>query len=215
MKRSFRASAVPLAIVIFTILAWTSKEFTMPTAKSAKAYPAHDEHTMERVTVALDPYDTPEKAKIFNEKYRDIGFLPVFLVVTNDSDGPIVLSDITPELVTADRTKIQPASEADIDRRISHPQAQTAPSPIPFPTKRVKGGISEQIREEIHNSRFAAEAIEPHSSHSGFLFFDISGIPDPLAGAHFYLTGVRDSNEKELMYFDVSLDDYLNANAKH
>jgi hypothetical protein len=170
---------------------------------------------MDRVTIAVDPYNTPEKAKVFNQKYSEIGFLPVYLVITNDSDGPISLADVKPEYVTADRTKMQPATEDDIDRRISRPSAKTTPSPLPFPTKKVKGGISEQIREEIHNSRFAAEAIEPHSTHSGFLFFDISGISEPLAGAHFYLTGVRDANAKELMYFDVSMDDYLNRPAQH
>jgi hypothetical protein len=204
-----------LAVGILTILAWASKDFIMPAAHSAKGYPAHDEHSMDRVTIAVDPYNTPEKAKVFNQKYSEIGFLPVYLVITNDSDGPISLADVKPEYVTADRTKMQPATEDDIDRRISRPSAKTTPSPLPFPTKKVKGGISEQIREEIHNSRFAAEAIEPHSTHSGFLFFDISGISEPLAGAHFYLTGVRDANAKELMYFDVSMDDYLNPPAQH
>lgn len=214
--KPFRNLAFALSVIgVLTMLAWAAKDFTMPTAHSAKGYPAHDEHSMERVTIAVDPYDQPEKAKVFNEKYRDIGFLPVYLIITNDSDGPITLFDVKPEYITADRTKLQPATEDDIDRRISRPQAKTTPSPLPFPTKKVKGGISEQVREEIHNSRFAAEAIEPHSTHSGFLFFDISGISEPLAGAHFYLTGVRDANNKELMYFDVSMDDYLNPPARH
>lgn len=208
--KPFRLLAAILLIGILTVLAWASKEFVMPAAHSAKGYPARDEHSMERVTVAVDPYDKPDKAKIFSEKYNEIGFLPVFLIVTNDSDGPISLADVKPEYVTADKTKLQPATEADIDRRISHPSAKTTPSPLPFPTRKVTGGINEQVRDEIHNSRFAAEAIEPHSTHAGFVFFDISGISEPLAGAHFYLTGVRDANDKELMYFDVSLDDYLN-----
>jgi hypothetical protein len=210
MKPCLKIGLIALSIASFALPGWAGKDFTMPAAKSAKAYPAHDEHPLERVTVALDPYDTPEKAKVFHEKYSEIGFLPVYLVVTNDSDQPISLADVKPEYVTADQTKLQPASEDDIERRISHPSARTAPSPLPFPTRKVKGGLREQIREEIENSRFAAEAIEPHATHSGFLFFDVSGISRPLAGAHFYLTGVRDVNDKELMYFDVSLDDYLN-----
>lgn len=187
----------------------------MPETHSAKGYPAHDEHSMDRVTVALDPYDTPEKAKIFNQKYDEIGFLPVLMVITNDSDQAISLADVKPEYVTQDRTKMQPASEDDLARRISHPSANTRPSPLPFPTRKVKGGMREEIREEIHNSRFAAMAVEPHTTQAGFLFFDISGISAPLAGAHFYLTGVRDANDKELMYFDVSLDDYLNPPSPH
>ena len=211
-----KKTGVTLCVVlIFRMVAWAAKDFTMPATHSAKAYPAHDEHSGEKVTVALDPYDTPDKAKIFNEKYSEIGFLPVLMVITNDSDQAISLADVKPEYVTQDRTKMQPASEDDLARRISHPSARTAPSPLPFPTRKVKGGMRQEIRDEIHNSRFAAMAVEPHTTQAGFLFFDISGISAPLAGAHFYLTGVRDANDKELMYFDVSMDDYVNAPSSH
>jgi hypothetical protein len=210
MKRFVHAGLVVCAISVFTMLAWAAKDFAMPPAHTAKAYPARDEHSQERVTIAADPYDTPEKAKVFSEKYSVIGFLPVYLIVTNDSDEPISLSDVQPEYVTSDRTKMQPASEDDISRRISKPQAKTSPSPIPFPTKKVKGGLTQQVRDEIHNSRFAAMAVEPHTTQAGFLFFDISGISESLAGAHLYLTGVRDASGKEMMYFEISMDDYLN-----
>ena len=59
-----------------------------------------------------------------------------------------------------------------------------------------------------------AKAVEPHSTQVGFLFFDVSGISVPLAGAHFYLTGVRDARGNELMYFEVPLEKYLSAPAK-
>ena len=36
----------------------------MPDAHSARTYPAHDEHPMEKVTVAVDPYDVEYKANI-------------------------------------------------------------------------------------------------------------------------------------------------------
>jgi hypothetical protein len=58
---------------------------------------------------------------------------------------------------------------------------------------------------EIQSAQFKAKAVEPRSSQSGFLFFDVSGLKDPLAGAHLYLTGVRDSSGHDLMYFDVEL----------
>ena len=31
----------------------------------------------------------------------------------------------------------------------------------------------------------------------------------PLAGAHLYVTGVRDGNGSELMFFDIPLEKYL------
>jgi hypothetical protein len=45
----------------------------------------------------------------------------------------------------------------------------------------------------------------------GFLFFDIAGISNPLAGANFYLTGVQDAKGTELMYFEIAMEKYLSA----
>jgi hypothetical protein len=67
------------------------KEFVMPTAQSARTYPAHDEHPMEKVTVAVDPYDVEDKASIFSVNYRNNGYMPVFFVITNDGDQPVSL----------------------------------------------------------------------------------------------------------------------------
>jgi hypothetical protein len=46
------------------------------------------------------------------------------------------------------------------------------------------------------------------------LFFDVSDLSNPLPGARFYLTGVRDSSGHELMYFEVPLDKYVDAEKK-
>jgi hypothetical protein len=78
--------------------------------------------------------------------------------------------------------------------------------PLPFPTKTVKGGVSPKQLEEIQRAQFGARAVEPHTTQAGFLFFDVSGISNPVAGARFYLTGVRDSKGDEIMYFEIPLD---------
>jgi hypothetical protein len=182
----------------------------MPTAHSAKTYPAHDEHPNEGVTVALDPYDMADKANIFSVHYSEIGFMPIFVVVTNDSDQPISLSASKSELVTHDRTKIPPATDDDLYRRIARPISGVSTNPLPWP-KKTKGTVSKEAQEEIQNSQFAARAVEPHSTQSGFVFFDVSGISAPLAGANFYLTGVHDAKGNELMYFEVPLEKYLSA----
>ncbi len=177
----------------------------MPKPQPAKSYPAHDYHSDEQVSVGLDPYDMPAKANIFSVHYRDLGMLPVFMVITNDGDQPVALTDMHAEMVTADRAKLTPASPDDIYRRISKPHAHTSSYPLPFPTKKAGGGVSKKARNEIQNAQFAARAVEPHSSQAGFLFFDVSGISDPLSGSHLYLTGVRDAKGNELMYFEVPL----------
>jgi hypothetical protein len=207
-------TAVIASVALLPLLALAAKEFVMPQAQPAKTYPAHDEHPLEKIAVGLDPYDLDDKTKIFSVRYSEIGYLPIFVVVTNDGDHPVELAGMKAQLVTVSRAKISPATEEDIARRLARPSASTSRYPIPFPTKKVKGGLSKQAIEEIQNARFEAKAVEAHSSQSGFLFFDVSGISVPLAGAHFYLTGVRDAKGNELMYFEVPLEKYLSAPTK-
>ena len=199
------------AIALAPLLCLAAKEFVMPQAGSAQTYPAHDQHPMESVTVAVDPYDLAEKTNIFSVHYSELGFLPIFVVVTNDSNQPVELAGMKAQLVTVNRTKLSPATQEDIARRLTRPSASTNRYPIPFPTKKVKGGLSKQALEEIGNAQFVAKAVEAHSTQSGFLFFDVSGISVPLPGAHFYLTGVRDAKGNELMYFEIPLEKYLSA----
>jgi hypothetical protein len=190
------------------------KHFVMPAAQPAKTYPAHDEHPSEAVTLALDPYDMADKASIFSVHYNDVGLMPIFVVITNDGAQPIALAGMKAELVTVDRTKIPPATDDDLYRRVSRPTTgSVSPNPLPWP-KKAKGSVSKEAMDEIQNSQFAAKAVEPHGTQAGFMFFDVSGISTPLAGAHFYLTGVRDAKGNELMYFEVPLEKYLTAPAK-
>ena len=55
----------------------------------------------------------------------------------------------------------------------------------------MKGTIGKKEMEEIESSQFAAKAVEPHGTQSGFLFFDVAGISSPLPGANIDITGVR------------------------
>ncbi len=208
----FRLMVIGAAMVPW--LAFAGKQFAMPPALPAKSYPAHDQHPLEVVTIAVDPYDLADKANIFSVHYGDIGFLPIFVVITNEGSEPVELSGMKAQLVTSNRAKLSPAADEDIARRLARPSANTNRYPIPFPTKKVKGGLSKEAIEEIQNAQFVAKAVEPHSTQVGFLFFDISGISVPLAGAHFYLTGVRDARGNELMYFEVPLEKYLSAPPK-
>lgn len=205
-------SSIAFVVLLCCLTTSASKDFVMPKAQAARTYPAHDEHPMEKVTVAVDPYDVEYKANIFSVNYRRYGFMPVFFVITNDSDQPVALADMKAELNTVNRTKLYPLGSDDIVRRLSHPSQSTAPTlPIPLPSKKVKGGVSQKTMDEIDRAQFGAKAVEPHSTVGGFLFFDIADISNPLAGANFYLTGVRDAKNDELMYFEIPLEKYLSA----
>jgi hypothetical protein len=202
-------------LLLCSILCLAGKHFVMPTAQPAKTYPAHDEHPAEGVTLALDPYDMADKASIFSIHYSDVGLMPIFVVITNDGDQPVGLSGMKAELVTVNRTKIPPATQDDVYRRIARPTGNisTTPNPLPWP-KKVKGSVSKDAMDEVQNAQFAAKAVEPHGTQSGFMFFDVSDISNPLAGARLYLTGVRNAKGSELMYFEVALENYLGAPSK-
>ena len=201
------------AVTALAVVCLAGKEFVRPVAKPAATYPAHDQHSDEKVTVAVDPYDMPDKAQIFTVNYKDEGLLPVFLVITNDGDQPISLSGMKAQFITVDRTKISPSTGDDIYRRLSHPNSSSSPYPLPFPRKKVKGAVSQKTMDEIEAAQFSAKAVEPHATQSGFLFFDVGGISTPVAGAHFYLTGVQNGKGDDLMYFEIALEKYLNAPA--
>ncbi len=214
-KLAPRFAAVCAFALLCCLGAIAAKEFVMPAARPARTYPAHDDHPMEKVVVAVDPYDLEDKASIFTVNYRNYGYMPVFFVITNDGDQPVSLVGMKAQLNTKDRSKLFPATMDDLLRRLSHPSrndgANRLPIPVPLPKKEVKGGVGRKTWDEIEQAQFGAKAVEPHSSARGFLFFDIADISNPLAGANFYLTGVQDAKGTELMYFEIPMEKYLSA----
>ena len=200
-----RTLVVACAVVAFAVCL-AAKDFVKPAAQPAKTYPAHDDHTDEKVAIAADPYDTVDRAKIFSVNFQEHGLLPVFFVVTNDGGQPISIANMQVTLTTANRSKLTPITTEDIYRRLSNPRTNTnAPLPFPIPQKKVKGGVSQKERDEIESSQFAAKAVEPHTTQSGFLFFDVEDIIAPLAGARIFVSGVNDAKGTELMYFEIPM----------
>ena len=219
MRYRWKLASRPAVFVVVALggfaVSVAAKDFVKPAAQPAKTYPAHDEHPSEKVAIAADPYDTPEKTKIFSVDFREHGYLPVFFVVTNDGDQPISIANMEVKLITANRSKLTPASPEDIYRRLSNPRANTnSPVPFPIPRKKVKGTVSKKEMDEIESSEFAARAVEPHTTQSGFLYFDVGGIAAPLEGAHIDITRITDAKGNELMYFEIPMEKYLSAPKK-
>ena len=190
-------------LCFFLVTLVAAKDFIKPVAKPASTYPLHDHHSDENVAIGVDPYDTPEKAEIFNVKWSEQGFLPIYLVITNDSDQPVSLTGMQVQLITAHREKIPAASNDDLYRRLAHVNASGPKMPLPFPRTKVKGAVGKKALDEMDAAQFSAKAVEPHSSQAGFVFFDVAGISSPLDGARFYLTGLRDAKGGDLLYFEI------------
>jgi hypothetical protein len=207
-----RVFGVCLGVLVLCGAVFAAKEFVQPAIHPAQAFAANDDHKDEQVAVAIDPYDMQDKAEIFSVNYRSMGLLPVRLIITNDSDQPVSLRQMKSTLVTVNRTKLLPLTPDDIFRRISRPEPTERKLPLPIPQgKKIKGGVKQQVHDEVEAAHFSAEAVEPHSTRAGFLFFDVQDVSTPLAGAHFYLTGVRNEQGNELMYFEIPLEKYLST----
>src|SRR5580692_4801812 len=190
------AILIAASLALFVPLVVAGKSFVKPVAQPAKTYPAHDNHTDEKVTIAAEPYDTAEKAKIFSVDFLANGLLPVFFVITNDGDQPLSIANMQVTLITAHRSKMTPIATEDL---------------FPIPRKQVKNSLSRKQMDEIEASQFAAHAVEPHGTQSGFLFFDVQDVAAPLAGSNIDITGVTDAKGTELMYFEIGMDQYLKA----
>ncbi len=204
-----------MVLALSTAVLCSDKGFNPPPATHAKTYIAHETHEDEGVSIAIDPYDTVEKAAIFKLKYKDYGFLPIRLIISNDGDKPLMLDNLKVLLITERRDKIEPATQDDIFRRVARPE-KVASKPkiqLPIPLPRDNKPIKTEVREEVATAQFVTVPVTAHSSHNGFLFFDVGGIIDPESGAHLSISGIR-AGRQELFYFDIPLDKYLNAGSK-
>ncbi len=204
--RSVRAAKIAASLVLLTALLFSQKHFNPPPAAHAGTYALHETHKDEKVTIAADPCDTPEKAGVFKVNYKGYGFYPVRLIISNDSDQTLMLQDLKIEYITARRDKLQPATDADIYRRLVKPNKanHSGPGPrLPFPVGK-KEPLSKEAREEYESAQFLTVPVTPHSTHSGYLFFDVMEAP-PEPGAHLQVSGIK-AGSQELFYFDLPMD---------
>ena len=204
-RRVCRLLNIALLLSASSVALWAAKDFVMPRAENANTYPSKDAHPTEKVTAAIDLYNTSPKDSIFITPYNQEDILPVFLIITNDGDQPITVNNMEAQLVTGGRAKLEALTVDDVFRRVAHINgSSTSPARVgPIPLSGNKNKKAQKQYEELQSAKFAAEAVEPHTTKSGFLFFDIAGVKQPLDGSHIYLTRVRDAGGAELMYFEI------------
>ena len=210
MRKPSLLGLVILLATLPSVLAAKDKVYMAPRAYHAKTYPAHETHDDEKFSVAADPYDMPDKtAAIFTVDYKDRGLLPVYMIFSNDAGDTVSLAKMHVTLITRKRVKLEPSQPEDIYRRLVKATARPD-DPIRFPLPRKKNkGISQETRDEVESSQFLARAVEPHGNQAGFLFFDVEGLDNPLAGAKLEITGIMNSKGNELFFFEIPMEKYL------
>ena len=196
------AVALPLAL---------HAEKKAPPAEAASQYPA--QATENGITIAVDPYDRWPKEDVFRVDYLQYDFIPMRIIVTNNTDKPISLDDVRILLFPQDGGKINAAEPEEVERRVSGAARRGTTIPI-GPLKIHKQGKSsdKKIEADFSEQQYAALAVEPHATRAGFLFYDVQGLGQhPLAGAKMVFRDVRDSSGKELFAFEVPMDAYLKS----
>ena len=188
-------------------------DHTPPPVHKAIEYPCSETHIDEHVTIAVDPYDSADKTKFFRFDALKAGFLPVRFIVDNDSDKSLDLSQARILFITAGGQKINAAQLEDLQRAGGqlkmHPPGSVTPLPFPFPNKPKDKG-EKQIEDDYNMLSYTTTLIAPHSSASGFLWYDVSGLETPvLQGAQMYVRLIRTADGKDLFNFTIPFDKYL------
>ncbi len=203
---------LPLFLV-FVIGPTTLPASDLPPAKDASAYPAVDMHAKEKVAIAVEPFETPEKCKVFQVDYLKYQFMPIRIIVTNNGDQPVSLRDARIFFISAAGDKIPAAEPEDIERRVRPKDSRGKDIPIGPIKVHTKAKVSDdKIEADYDHFEYASLAVEPHTTRAGFLFYDMEGLGDaPLRGAKLVLRELRNANGDELFFFEIPFDKYLEA----
>ncbi len=202
---------IALALCTATPLLLAS-DHKLPPPKNAAAYASHDAHAAEQVVIAAEPYDTKDKGKFFRIDYVENGFMPIYIVVTNNGDKPISLDQARIDFISAENDKIPAAQPEDIERRMTRVRAgKVIPLPAPLPPMKTKPKTPDKkVEQDFSDFEYSAITVPPHSTRAGFLFYDLQGLGNkPLKGAKLTLRDLRDADGKELFAFDIPFDKYL------
>src|ERR1035437_10320334 len=84
--------AIPLLLLWCALPAW-GVSHTLPPVQPATTFAAVETHEDEKVAIAVEPYDTREKAAIFHVDYLSHGVLPIRFIFTNNDSGPLTLPE--------------------------------------------------------------------------------------------------------------------------
>jgi hypothetical protein len=205
--------AIPPFLLWLALPAGAS-DHTPPPVQPATAFAAVEVHADEKVAIAAEPYDTREKESIFRVDYLGHGVMPVRLIVTNLGDRPISLRDARILFETAAGERIQAAEPEDVERLMTRREREGAKIPMPSPLPKLKlkpKASNKEIEQDFNTFEYGALVVEPHTTRAGFLFYDVSDLDQPLKGARLHLHMVRDADGKELFYFEIPFDKYLQS----
>jgi hypothetical protein len=175
----------------------------LPPVQPATTFAAVEAHDIEKVAIAAEPYDTRRKESIFRVDYLSHGVLPVRLIVTNNGDRPISLRDARILFLTADGDKIQTAQPEDVERLMTRKEREGAKLPLPAPLPSIKlkpKASNKEIEQDFNAFEYHSLVVEPHTTQTGFLFYDLSDLNHPLRGAALRMVEIGCRRQRALLF---------------
>ena len=186
----------------------------VPPVQPATEFAAVETHKDEKVSIAVEPYDTREKTSIFRIDYLAHGVMPIRLIVTNNGDTPISLREARILFETPDGERINAAEPEDVERLMTRRQREGSkiPLPMPLPPIHTKGkGNYKDIEADFNTFEYSALTVEAHCTRAGFLFYDVNGLGDPLKGSSMLIRKILNAEGQELFYFEIPFEKYLRS----
>jgi len=191
-----------------------------PPAKPASQYDTFDAHPREQVTIAAEPCDDPADCKFFRLPYIQHGFIPIRVIITNDSDRALSLDDARLQFISANNDVIPAATDDDLNRRlftIKSVAGTKVPMPAPIPNITIHHpSVDKKITQDENDFGFQGTVVNAHSTLAGYLFYDVKSLDDPaLKGAELYVKMVHTLDAKQNLFaFSIPFDKWLAAQEK-
>jgi hypothetical protein len=201
-------------LAVWLVLPAMASDHTPPPVQPATSFAAVEVHDAEKVAIAAEPYDTKEKESLFRVDYLAHGVMPVRLIVTNNGDKPISLRDARILFQTKSGERIQAAEPEDVERLMTRKEREGGKIPLPGPIPAIKlkpKASNKDIEQDFNTFEYGALVVEAHTTRAGFLFYDISQLDDPLKGSKLHLHKLRDADGKELFFFEIPFEKYIQS----
>ncbi|HZY61528.1 MAG TPA: hypothetical protein VFE38_03315 [Edaphobacter sp.] len=211
-QATFRILSVLAVTCLLTASAVASRK--APPIKPANQYLAFDTHPQEHVTIAIDPCNDPAKCSFFRLPYIQHGFIPVRVIITNDSDTALTLTDVRIQFISAANDKIPAADLEEINRRLFNlKKSMGTRLPLPIPLTIHHAPVDKKITQDDNDFGFQGTTVNPHSTVGGYLFYDVRGVDDPpLKGAQIYVKMIYTLDHKHQLFpFTIPFAKWLAA----